>query len=160
VFVQAETASLDSIQCAQSGPVASWRMYAIYGRLLDDTGGSGDLGPSMALGLTTTDAVHYTLKLRPGLQFTDGTPLDAQAVKFNIGRHQDKTLASPGLGVATSITAMTVADPITLQMTLNAPRAEFPRIFNRQLGCMASPTAVAAKGDQFGSSPVGAGPFV
>src|SRR5205807_10407896 len=45
--------------------------------------------PQLAESLQTTDSVTWTMKLRSGVTFTDGTPLNAAAVIFNIKRLQD-----------------------------------------------------------------------
>jgi peptide/nickel transport system substrate-binding protein len=46
----------------------------------------GVVKPQIADSLTSTDAVVWTLKIKPKVFFTDGTPYDAAAVKFNWAR--------------------------------------------------------------------------
>src|SRR5881628_2148960 len=49
--------------------------------------------PQLALSHETSpDGKTVTIKLRPGVKFHDGEPLDAEAAKFSIERH----LAAPG----------------------------------------------------------------
>src|SRR6201996_7019422 len=44
--------------------------------------------PQLALSYeTSADGKAMTIKLRPGVKFQDGEPLDAEAAKFSIGRH-------------------------------------------------------------------------
>src|SRR6202047_263366 len=44
--------------------------------------------PQLALSYeTSTDGKEVTIKLRPGVKFQDGEPLDAEAAKFSIERH-------------------------------------------------------------------------
>jgi peptide/nickel transport system substrate-binding protein len=56
-----------------------------------------------------------------------------------------------------------VVDALTLEMTLSGPNSQFPRIVSRQLGFIASPSALQAAGSQDAynsGKPVGAGPFL
>ena len=55
---------------------------AVYGMLVYQNVDDQIVG-NLAESLTTTDNVTWTLKLRPGLKFTDGTPFNADAVKYN-----------------------------------------------------------------------------
>lgn len=160
MFTISEVSSLDTANCNQSYGSGGDRMYALYGRLLDIRTGSDEFGPSLAESMTSDDATTWTLKLRDGVTFSDGTPFDAEAIKFNIERHQDPEFGSRGRATASSITAMEVVDPLTLQLTLATPRAQFPRFFTRELGCIGSPTAIQEMGDGFGAAPVTAGPFM
>lgn len=70
---------------------AGWDMHAlglVYAAIttLDP---SGDVGPGLARTWAyAADGKSVTFQLRPGLTFTDGTPLDAAAVKANIERGQ------------------------------------------------------------------------
>ena len=48
----------------------------------------------------------------------------------------------------------------TLKVVLKQQNNQWPRIISRTLNSIGSPTAISAKGNNFGSSPVGAGPFV
>ena len=51
--------------------------------------------PEIAQTMTSADAKVWTMKLRPNVKFTDGTPYDASAVKFNWDRQADPANASP-----------------------------------------------------------------
>ena len=60
-----------------------------------------------------------------------------------------------------TVKSMDVVDPLTLTVTLAGPNGVFPRnISAGSVNYIASPGAVTAKGQDFGSSPVGAGPFI
>ncbi len=129
---------------------------ALYDNLMtydDDGEPVGWLAESM----TTEDQQHWTIKLRPGVLFHDGTAFDAEAVKFNFERHQDPNLRSRNFANASKITSMTVVDPLTLELELEHPWASFDEIMMGNLGLMASPTAAAA--GTLDQQPVGTGPF-
>ena len=60
---------------------------------------NGNVGPGLASSWSyASNGLSVTFTLRPGLSFTDGTPLDAQAVAENIERGQDPGQLDDGLG--------------------------------------------------------------
>lgn len=131
--------------------------YAVFGSLVDITPGQQGFEPVLAESLTSDDNVVWTLKLRDGVTFTDGTPLDAEAVKFNWDRYLAEA-ANPSPS-ARAIESIEVVDPLTLQVTLATTYGVFPEQL-QGLNYIGSPTAIGELGEQFGSQPVGAGPFV
>ncbi|NUU26333.1 MAG: ABC transporter substrate-binding protein, partial [Streptomycetaceae bacterium] len=101
----------------------------------------------------------WTLKLRPNVQFSDGTPLDAAAVKTNWEMHADPATQSLHRAAAGGLTTR-VVDPLTLSITPPAPNANFDRMVAQELTYIESPLQLAKGPDAYGSQPVGAGPFV
>jgi peptide/nickel transport system substrate-binding protein len=104
------------------------------------------------------DFTVWTLKLRPGVEFHDGTPLDADAMKTIF----DDYLTVDGAntqGALRDVEAMDVVDDLTVTYTLSRPNAAFPDILAGPSGWPFSPTAAAELGDGFGDRPVGTGPF-
>ncbi|MEG2631539.1 MAG: ABC transporter substrate-binding protein, partial [Comamonas sp.] len=63
------------------------------------------------------DATEYTFKLRPGVTFSDGTPLDADAVAANFDRFGlgDKTLKHSVSEVINNYARSEVLDPLTVK---------------------------------------------
>ncbi len=98
------------------------------------------------------------LKLKPGIQFHDGTPCDAAAVKFNLDRNRGDARSNLKADLA-SITAVEVTSPTSLKLTLSQMDAALPAIFSDRAGMMVSPTAVKALGNDHDRKPVGAGPW-
>jgi peptide/nickel transport system substrate-binding protein len=133
----------------------------VYDMLMYNDVSTGTIVAQTAESLTSTDAQNWTLKIRPGIKFTDGTPYDAAAVKFNWLRLQDPANAATKAAQANLIATMTVSDPVTLQIALKAKNAEFPIVVTF-IPFIASPTAVQAQGASYGSNAnvVGAGPFI
>ncbi|MFF4777972.1 ABC transporter substrate-binding protein [Microtetraspora fusca] len=101
---------------------------------------------------------NWALVLKPGLKFTDGTPLDAEAVVFNWERIQDPETASPQAPKLAGVTASAKNDT-TVDIRLKTANCAFDRIVANSLGYIASPTAIKASGKQYAEKPVGAGPF-
>ncbi|WP_433297543.1 ABC transporter substrate-binding protein [Pseudonocardia sp. CA-142604] len=142
---------------------ANQAAMAVYDSLLKLTP-DGTPEPYMAESMESPDnGVTWRLALRPGVMFSDGTPLDANAVIVNVQRHVDK-VSSPGHLYTEPIASMRAVDPLTAEFTLKRPFGQFPTAFalgfNGGLGAIISPAALQQYGDDIGSHPVGAGPFV
>jgi peptide/nickel transport system substrate-binding protein len=107
------------------------------------------------------DGKSYTFKLREGVIFHDGTPLDAAAVKANFDRVVDPATQS---GFAASLlgpyAGSEVVDPLTVRVDFSEPYAPLLDSLSQAFLGIVSPTAVAASGADFGTKPVGSGPFV
>jgi peptide/nickel transport system substrate-binding protein len=104
---------------------------------------------------------RVTFKLREGVQFHDGTPFDAAAVKWNIDRRLDSAVASPQRDqLVPIIDSVNVIDARTVAFVLKAPYAGLLSLLGERPGFMLSPTASEKLGKDFGNAPVGTGPFV
>lgn len=103
----------------------------------------------MAKSMDTADEGRtWRMGLRDGVKFSDGTPLDAQAVITNVQRHIDKK-SSPGHRFTEPITSMRAVDPLTVEFSLSTPFGQFPTAFAQNftfggLGMIISPAALAA----------------
>lgn len=141
-----------------SGP---WYPWAVYGALLFEDPVAGTIEPSLAESLETTDGgTTWVLKLRPGLTFSDGTPLDAAAVTFNWDRIADPENAALGLKAISAWQSWTATDPQTVTIVLSEPNPQLPRLVALYFSAIGSPAAITERGDDFGTQPIGAGPFV
>ena len=132
--------------------------YAIYDPLMHRTE-DGALEPYLAESLEPdAELTEWTLKLRPGVQFHDGTPLNAQALKTIFDDH----LKAPGANTAASlaeVTSLDVVDDLTVVYRLSQPNSAFPELLISPPGWPFSPAAAAAAGEDAGAEPVGTGPF-
>ncbi|KRB75066.1 hypothetical protein ASE01_17020 [Nocardioides sp. Root190] len=110
------------------------------------------------------DKSAWTITLRPGLTFSDGTPFDAAAVKSWWDHELVPANASPVLSTLESFKNFEVVDDQTMTVDVGYPRAAFYNdLAFTSLGMIPSPTMVSSAGDAFGSSPetfAAAGPFV
>jgi peptide/nickel transport system substrate-binding protein len=120
---------------------------------------AGDARPGLATSWTyAPDGKSVTFKLRPDLKFTDGTPLDAQAVKENIDRgqtQQNSTIASE-LAV---ISKVVVNSPTSFTLDLTQVDYQVPDLLGGKDGMMVSPAAFTKDAGGVPTKPVGAGPF-
>jgi peptide/nickel transport system substrate-binding protein len=150
--------SLDPVQVTGSGTAGGIELATIYDVLVRYDREAGEYVPQLAESLTpNADHTEWTLKLRPGVTFTDGTPLDAQAVVFNLQRHLDAKTRAAALMNGITFTA---TDPQTVTFTLDSAWAGFPWLLSWSAGYIASPTAIQADPANWAAKPVGAGPFV
>jgi peptide/nickel transport system substrate-binding protein len=137
---------------------------AVYDSLLK-LAPDGTAQPYLASSMETTDGgTTWRMGLREGVLFSDGTPLDANAVIVNTQRHIDAP-ASPAGVYAKQIASMRALDPLTVEFVLTAPLGDFPVVFTQaqfsgSLGMIVSPAALEQYGRDIGNHPVGAGPFM
>ena len=109
--------------------------------------------------LVTNGGQTITFKLRRGVQFHDGTPLDAKAVEFTFTRLIDPSFASPNASQIGALTSVKAIDQTTVEMNWSKPFAPvFITLASTTMGIL-SPAAVQQYGVQFGRTPVGSGPF-
>ncbi|HMC41120.1 MAG TPA: ABC transporter substrate-binding protein, partial [Acidimicrobiales bacterium] len=120
---------------------------------LTELSATGQLEPGLAQSWSfTPGGSSLTLHLRPGVTFSDGSPVDAAAVKAAI-LHNKKSFLRTSLQVIQSIT---VDDPLTLTLNLNTPTpADLLYAFNDLDGMISDPAA-----RDLGKNPVGSGPYV
>jgi peptide/nickel transport system substrate-binding protein len=104
------------------------------------------------------DFTQWTLRLRPGVRFHDGTPLDAAALKWNFD-HLHKVPGSVTFGAIRDVERVEVVDELTVRYHLSRGIAPFPDLLTGAVGWPFSPAAAEALGADAGSRPVGTGPF-
>ena len=117
-----------------------------------------EIVPQLALSYTWTDPTNLVIKLRPGVVFHDGEPLDAAAVKYSLERH----LSMQGSFRRSEINVMDrveVVDPLTVRIVLKTASSPFVSQLTDRAGMIVSPKAAEAAGKDFGLHPVCAGPF-
>jgi peptide/nickel transport system substrate-binding protein len=128
--------------------------------------GTLDIVPELAESWEISeDGLQYTFKLREGVTFHDGTPFNAEAVKFTFDRMLDESHPFHNTGpfplafFYSSIASTEVVDDLTVRFTLTEPYAPFLSNLAETTGVIVSPTAVEQHGAEFGRNPVGTGPF-
>jgi len=122
---------------------------------------AGEIAPLLAEKWeASADATEYTLKLRKGVKFHDGTPFNAEAVKVNFDRRLDPKAATKfGLLVA-PIASVTVVDDLTIRIKTKFPYAPMLANLTHQANAIQSPAAIKASWEKPTSKPVGTGPFM
>lgn len=105
------------------------------------------------------DYTEWTLVVRDGITFHDGTPLDAEAVAINLNAHQTSLITARAVQDANPAE---VVDDRTLVITTEQPWVALDVGLTSQVGFIASPTWLEAveAGTAQPDEPVGSGPFV
>jgi peptide/nickel transport system substrate-binding protein len=143
----------------------------IFQNLVRFKPGTFEIEPEIADSWTTSaDSKTWTFKLKPDLKFTDGTPLDAEAVKFNFDRWRLKSnpyhgsypyayYASQFGGYPGVISDVTVTSPTEIVFHLATPFGPFLRNVAMAPFAIGSPDAIKKDPEAFGLKPVGSGPY-
>ena len=104
------------------------------------------------------DGLTFNIFLKKGLKFTDGTPVNAEAVKINLerGEHESDSLIIPYLEVIKSIK---VVNPYEVSLSLKTKDYVLPLVLGGKVGMIVSPKAIKDNVKGLATQPVGAGPF-
>ena len=114
--------------------------------------------------ITNSDETEYTFKLRPGVTFSDGTPLDAAAVAKNFDTFGlgNKQLHLPVSEVINNYDHSEVIDPLTVKFYFKKPSPGFLQGTSTIGSGLVSPATLAKNFDALGDARniIGSGPFV
>ena len=124
---------------------------------------NGEAKPYLAESLSPNDDyTEWTITLRPGITFHDGTPLTSEAIKATI----DAQRASPLVGIAVrpvlADPPVEIVDELSATVKLTRSLPYFPSYLTTQLGMVGSPTWIAAalEDPALNQRPVGVGPYM
>jgi glutathione transport system substrate-binding protein len=108
----------------------------------------------------TKDGLVYTVKLRKGVKFHDGTDFKADAVKANFDRVTNPDNKLKRYGLYSNIGKTEVVDDYTVRITLKEPFSAFINNLAHPSGVMISPAALKQWGNKdIAFHPVGTGPY-
>lgn len=167
VLIVGQVAEPKSLDPAAVTAVNDFRILVnVYEGLTRYKSGTLEVEAALATGWDISeDGTEYTFTLRDGVSFHDGTPFNAEAVKFNFDRMLDENHPYHDTGPFPlsfffgAVDATEVVDDMTVKFTLNAPYAPFLSNLAYPTGLIVSPAAVEAHRTDFGRNPVGTGPF-
>lgn len=136
--------TLDPIDCPDGmQQVAASLLYEGLFRL----DGSFEPQPCLCISYTHDEtAGRYTFSLRPGVQFSDGSPLTARDVKASLDRARTSERYGSRLSGISSVSAG--GDSVTV--SLNGPNAALPALLD---------VPIVKSGGQDGPAPLGTGPY-
>lgn len=153
-----------------------WASYLLLYNRLYTFDLKGELFPDLAEALPeiSADGLIYTIKLRNGVTFHDGSDMTAEDVKFSFDRNLWKETESAGIafldnivgyedaeaGKTRDLSGVKVLDPSTIQFTLKRPQAVFTDILAVSTFGIVPKQAVTNAGADWGTKTlVGTGPF-
>lgn len=125
---------------------------AVYDRLL-----SRDVDdvpvPELATAVEpNADFTQWTITLRRGVTFHDGTPLDAPAVAANL---EAQRTSAHAYALLAPVEAVRVVGADTVVVATDSPWSTFPQVLTTQVGYIAAPSVLSGAS----ATPVGTGPF-
>jgi peptide/nickel transport system substrate-binding protein len=133
---------------------AVWHWHAVYDTLLRCQA-DGSVVPNAAESFElSTDATALTMKLRDGMTFSDGTPVDSAAAKASIENMQTAG-GSDASRVASAV--VTTPDDLTVVVTLPEAQGLLPTFMCLAPGALASPAALS--GPDLDTVPISSGPY-
>lgn len=151
----AETRSYDPSMVIPTASSGGNSLIALYDLLVAYNVETEEYEPKLAEAVEANDDfTEWTITLRPGVQFTDGTALDADAVVGSMNWFMgstgfDVSIIGPLWGGVEKV------DDLTVRITLTEAWANFDSMLARSLGMIVAPAAI--EGDEF--QPIGAGAF-
>nr|WP_246028655.1 ABC transporter substrate-binding protein [Maritalea mobilis] len=167
VLVVGQIAEPKSLDPAAVTAVNDFRILVnLYEGLVRYKSGTLEVAPALAESWDISeDGTEYTFNLREGVTFHDGTPFNAEAVKFNFDRmlNEDHPYHNTGpfplAFFFSAVQETTAIDDLTVKFTLNEPYAPFLSNLAYPTGLLVSPEAVKQHGEDIGRNPTGTGPF-
>ena len=145
-----------------NGSLHTFRM--VYEPLLEQTAG-GKLVPYLATSVTSPDNKTWTIKLRTGIKFHDGTDFNADAVVLNmnvqrnLGSLYGATGASLKGAFSGNIVNVAKVDATTVVVTLWKAQRDYPEaLYASGRNSMLAPSQLMGK--TCSTVPVGTGPFM
>ncbi len=167
VLVVGQIAEPKSLDPAAVTAVNDFRILVnLYEGLVRYKSGTLEVAPALAESWDISeDGTEYTFNLREGVTFHDGTPFNAEVVKFNFDRmlNEDHPYHNTGpfplAFFFSAVQETTAVDDLTVKFTLNEPYAPFLSNLAYPTGLLVSPEAVKQHGEDIGRNPTGTGPF-
>jgi peptide/nickel transport system substrate-binding protein len=116
-----------------------------------------DVEPALAASwIVSPDGKTYTFKLRPGVMFHDGKPMEAADVVSSLNRVKAAAIGSPLASRLSAVEAITAPDAATVELKLSAPSGA---LLSSLANIAIVPRGLEADKDTLAKAPVGTGPF-
>lgn len=161
-IVLGTTATVSTIDPADAYAIFSGNLlYNLGDRLYSYKLGTNDLQPQLATALpqVSSDALTYTIPLRQGVVFHDGTRFDAKAMAFSLQRFITNA-GSPSFLLSDLVDSIRPTAEYELTIRLKKPFAAFPALLAFSGACAVSPNAYEIKEGAFQPETfVGTGPY-
>lgn len=150
-----EARTLNPTQTFPTGSTGGNIMGSVYDTLVRYDYKSDSFVPQMAESVESSDDTTWTIKLRDGVKFHDGTDFDAEAVVGSI-KNYSSAYGLNSLLLKQEITSIKAVDPLTVEIVMAHVWPRFPNTLSNGAGMILAPAAYANPED---FKPIGAGPF-
>src|SRR3954451_10838895 len=135
--------------------IAEVTLYNVY-ETLTKVKEDGTAAPLLAESWTTApDLKTYTFKLRKGVKFQNGEPLNAETVKFSFERSAAPTSTSKDKSLFQSIAEIATPDADTVVIRMKTREPTLPFLLGQAPASIVEPKSA----DSNGTKPVGSGPY-
>jgi peptide/nickel transport system substrate-binding protein len=149
-------AAVPSKWAPNSGPWTTDELQAaraVYDRLMVRDSNDQPVPELLSKASANSNFTSWTLVVREGVSFSDGSPLTSEVVAFNLRAQQ----ADPSnVDLLAPISAITTPDAQTVVVSMFTPWSTFPEVLTTRLGTIAAPVTLLG----FDPRPIGTGPFV
>ena len=126
---------------------------AVYDRLMVRDSNDQPVPELLSKASANSNFTSWTLVVREGVTFSDGSPLTSEIVAFNLRAQQ----ADPSnTDLLAPISAITTPDAQTVVVSMFTPWSTFPQLLTTRLGTIAAPATLLG----FDPRPIGTGPFM
>jgi peptide/nickel transport system substrate-binding protein len=126
---------------------------AVYDRLMVRDSNDQPVPELLSKASANSNFTSWTLVVREGVTFSDGSPLTSEIVAFNLRAQQ----ADPSnIDLLAPISAITTPDAQTVVVSMFTPWSTFPQLLTTRFGTIAAPATLLG----FDPRPIGTGPFV
>ena len=105
------------------------------------------------------DATRLRFTLRQDVTFHDGTPFNAEAVKYTWDRGLEGDPPGRWASLAGPVAGVEIVDEYTVDLVAERPYGPLMLTATMPYTGVVSPTAAEELGEEFGRNPVGTGPF-
>lgn len=157
VLTGSDASTFDPHFCTDSATeIFNKNMYNNLVRFTSDMELIPDLADSWEI---SEDQLTWTFKLKEGVEFHDGTPFNAEAVKVSFERVLNPDVGSPRRSVLVIIDKVEVVDEYRVSITTSTPAGSLLQQLAHPVAAIISPTALDTHGEKISDYPTGTGPF-
>lgn len=124
-------------------------------------GENGEILPWLAeSGVASEDGLTWTISLKEGIEFSDGTPFDADAVVANMEHVRDPdTKSSTGILALEKVDAIVAVDASTVEFQMNTPDSALLESLAQTWLAIMSPTGIERGEQENCEAPIGTGAY-